>query len=139
MLGEAKDFATQLKKCEAAIRLMKNACEVGAAAAPRVRFLPTAPAPPPLTHAPPLCSPAPLAQEMLKTVKSSMLVPLPHVYEETAAASGGAVRPSEAIGGPGFAAESISAVRPCSARRAHRPPVDDALHLPSCASLRPPG
>ena len=32
MLGEAKDFATQLKKCEAAIRLMKNACEVGAAA-----------------------------------------------------------------------------------------------------------
>ena len=40
-----------------------------------------------------------------------MNAPLPHVYEETASASGGAVKSLESIGGPGFSPEQMLRVR----------------------------
>lgn len=73
----------------------------------------------------------PLPQATLAGCKDVCNAPLPHVYEETAAASGGAAKAIETIGGPGFSAEQISRVRtipaaanpvcPLAARKASPP------------------
>ncbi|GAB4817325.1 hypothetical protein N2152v2_004371 [Parachlorella kessleri] len=47
------------------------------------------------------------ADTTLAGCKDVMNAPLPHVYEETASASGGAVKSLESIGGPGFSPEQM--------------------------------
>lgn len=56
------------------------------------------------------------AESILTTTKSAMSAPLPRVYAETAAASGGAVQPIESIGGPGFQGDTVARLsQTCSA------------------------
>ena len=45
---------------------------------------------------------------ILNTTKLTMSAPLPHVFEQTAAGSGGEVSPALSIGGPAFEADTVA-------------------------------
>jgi len=47
-------------------------------------------------------------ETILNTTKQTMSAPLPHIFEDTAAGSGGEVRPNLSIGGPTFEAETVT-------------------------------
>ncbi|GAB4820649.1 hypothetical protein N2152v2_007695 [Parachlorella kessleri] len=49
-------------------------------------------------------------ESLLNVTRAVAAAPLPHVYEETAAGAGGAVKPPESIGGPRFRADAVSQV-----------------------------
>lgn len=117
MVKECSDYLTKLKRAEKELKALSTAAEVrrggrspavgravcaSSARAPRCHTLPL------LTGSHP--TPTPGTQAALEGSKTVLESPLPHIFEDTAAAAGGAAKPVESIGGAQFSGEAVARV-----------------------------